>query len=145
MAEIKTNMTQAGYNAKLERLNFLQNERRIEISEQIKYAKSLGDFSENAELDAAKEEERNNEKEIAKLVHELETANIIEGQTYRFLDMSENEEYTYELVGESEASFTDNKIGMDTPLGQALRGHQVGDVVYVNSPEAYNIKILEIK
>ena len=57
--EIKefTEMTKAGYNEKVKELNFRKNEERNRISEQIKYAKSLGDFSENAELDAAKDKD----------------------------------------------------------------------------------------
>ena len=80
--QVINEMTQEGYNEKVKELNERKNEKRNAISEQIKYAKSLGDFSENAELDAAKEAENENENTILRLEHEIATAKIIKPQKF---------------------------------------------------------------
>lgn len=145
MAEEKiVYLTQAGLEEKKKRLAYLQTERRNEISEQIKYAKSLGDFSENAELDAAKEEENNNEKEINELVLQLSNYVIIEASTYKILDLEDNEQYTFTIVGPTEANIAENKISADSPLAQALRGSKKGETVVVKTVNPYKVKVLSI-
>ncbi len=146
MAEQVTKLTKAGYEQKKKDLAYRENERRNEISEQIKYAKSLGDFSENAELDAAKEAENENEKEILRLKHELETATIIKATTYKVYDLVDKEEYTYTIVGDTEASILENYISIESPFGKAVTGRKIGDTVEVklSATESYKVKILDI-
>ena len=143
--EIKefTEMTKAGYNEKVKELNFRKNEERNRISEQIKYAKSLGDFSENAELDAAKDKDNDNERRIAELEYEIATAKIIESRTFIVYDPDEEpgeRYYKCELVGDSEASVINHKISKQSPFGKALLSHGKGATFKVND---FEYKIIE--
>ena len=139
-------MTQKGLDEKKKELNYRENEKRNEISEQIKYAKSLGDFSENAELDAAKEADNQNEKEILRLKHEIEYAVVIKATIYKIHDIQDKADYTYTIVGDTEASIEKDLISMESPLGRALAGHKVGDTVEVrlSATDGYKVKILDI-
>ena len=143
IVEVINEMTQAGYNQKVKELNYRKNEKRNEISEQIKYAKSLGDFSENAELDAAKNDENENEKEIARLEHEIATAKIIESRLYIIYDKDEepgSRYYICELVGETESSITDHKISRQSQFALELQAHAKGEKFTVNE---FEFKIIE--
>lgn len=143
VVEVINEMTQAGYNQKVKELNFRKNEKRNEISEQIKYAKSLGDFSENAELDAAKEAENDNEKAIAILEHEIATAKIIESRMYVIYDKDEevgSRYYICELVGETESSISEHKISKQSDFAVALQAHAKGETFTVNE---FEFKIIE--
>lgn len=148
MAELKvTELTQEAYDEMVKELQLRKNEERNRISDQIKYAKSLGDFSENAELDAAKEEEANNEKKIAELEAILKSVKITVATTYKIYDYEDDAEYEYKLVGGAEASVLEGKISVDSPLGVALKGKKKGDDVFVktSATDGYKIKILSIK
>jgi transcription elongation factor GreA len=147
MADEVIKLTKRGYEEKKEELYHRENELANEISDQLKYAKSLGDFSENAELDAAREAAEKNNSRIAEL-HRILDGNIqiIKATIYKVLDLSDNEEYTYELVGETESSILENRISMDSPFGKAVAGHKVGDTckVELSTTDFYKVKILEI-
>ena len=141
--EVINEMTQAGYNQKVKELNFRKNEKRNEISEQIKYAKSLGDFSENAELDAAKEAENENEKAIAILEHEIATSKIIDSRVYIIYDKDEDlgsRYYRCELVGETASSIAEHKVSKQSQFAQELMAHAKGQEFKVNE---YSFKIIE--
>ena len=74
-------MTQKGYDEAVERLRYLQTEKKKEITERIKVARGFGDLSENAEYDAAKNEEALNESEIRELENKIKNAKIMEEST----------------------------------------------------------------
>lgn len=147
MAEEKfVYMTKAGKTKKQEELNYLENEKRNEIDKEIQYAKSLGDFSENAELDAAKEKREKNEAAIMKLRSELENVKIIKADTYKVYDYDDEEEVEYTLVGSSETDVLNNQISDESPLGKAIKGKKAGEEVLVKASAdySYKVKILEV-
>ena len=141
--QVINEMTQEGYNEKVKELNERKNEKRNAISEQIKYAKSLGDFSENAELDAAKEAENENEKAILRLEHEIATAKIIKPQKF-IISEKENKQlvdaYICELVGETESDFINHKISRQSVFAQELSKHKKGEKFHINE---FEFEILE--
>ena len=155
MAEQQFIMTQKGYDEALERLRYLQTEKRQEIVERISEARSHGDLSENAEYDAARNEQAANEGEIADLDYKIKNAVIIDvstdtsfvhiGSKVKVYDEEMDEEDVYEITGTTEANPMENKISNESPVGKALLGKKVGDVVTINAPDgAYELKIEEI-
>lgn len=137
------------YKMSPERLEELKKEleydetvREKEVSELIKEARSFGDLSENSEYDEAKTEQGKLYSRIAELKDLIENAEVIErveakagevnlGCKVDLLDMEEDEETTYEIVGSQEANPMMGRISDDSPVGKALLGHAAGDVVTV--------------
>ena len=155
MAEQQFIMTQKGYDEALERLRYLQTEKRQEIVERISEARSHGDLSENAEYDAARNEQAANEGEIAELDYKIKNAVITDvstdtsfvhiGSKVKVYDEEMDEEEVYEITGTMEAKPMENKISNESPVGKALLGHKVGDGVKVVAPNGeYTLKIMEI-
>ena len=146
-------LTQEGYNKLKEQLDYLQNVRRKEASERIKQARELGDLSENAEYDSAKEEQGIIEADIKRIEDELERAVIIEdpkssnkvtlGCTVRIREDGEEEEF--QIVGTAEADIKQNKISNNSPLAEALLGRKKGEKVIVAAVEPYEVEIVEIR
>ena len=155
MAEQQFIMTQKGYDEAVERLRYLQTEKRQEIVERISEARSHGDLSENAEYDAARNEQAANEGEIADLDYKIKNAVIIDvstdtsfvhiGSKVKVYDEEMDEEDVYEITGTTEADPMANKISNESPVGAALLKHKKGDVVKVNAPDGeYKLLIKEI-
>ena len=102
-------MTQKGYDEAVEKLKYLQTEKRKEITERIKVARGFGDLSENAEYDAARNEQAMNEGEILELEAKIKNAKIVEestdiskihfGSKVRVYDYDMEEEAVYTLMG----------------------------------------------
>lgn len=146
-------LTQEGYNKLKEQLDYLKNVRRKEASERIKQARELGDLSENAEYDSAKEEQGIIEADIKRIEDELERAVIIEdpkssnkvtlGCTVRIREDGEEEEF--QIVGTAEANIKQNKISNNSPLAEALLGRKKGEKVIVAAVEPYEVEIVEIR
>lgn len=144
--------------AKLEKkLEHLKTVRRREIAERIKQAIAFGDISENAEYDEAKNEQAFIEGEIITLENMLRVARVIDeedistdvvniGATVRVLDMEFDEELEYIIVGSAEADPAHSKISNESPVGRALIGKSIGDVVEVAVPDGViEFKILDIR
>jgi transcription elongation factor GreA len=153
----KFQMTQKGYDEAVKRLEYLQTVKRDEIVERIVEARSHGDLSENAEYDAARNEQAANEGEILELEYKIKNAEIIIeaqdtssvhiGTKVTVYDPEFEEEETYEITGTTEMSIKDNKISNLSPVGKALVGKKVGDVVTVypeNNNPSYTLKIVKI-
>ncbi len=157
MSESKKNiLTSASLKAYEEELSYLREVKRHEIAQKIKEAREQGDLSENAEYDAAKDEQRDNEARIEELekilknvevIYEdevdLETINV--GCRVRLMDKTYKEELEFKIVGSTEADSLLGKISNESPLGAALLGHKTGDTVKVETQMgemAY--KVLEI-
>lgn len=127
-----------------EELDFLVNVRRPEIAEKIHSAKMDGDISENAGYDAAKEEQAMVEGRINYLQSLLRDAIIIEndghsgtidlGSVVTVQEEGEDVTETYVIVGAAEADPTAGKISNESPLGRALMGRKVGDMVAIKAP-----------
>lgn len=146
-------LTADGFLAAEQELNELKTVRRPDVIKALKEARALGDLSENADYDAARNEQAMIEAKIAELEYKLEHCEIIDksdsstvslGSTVTIsYDDGETEEY--KLVGSMEADPFENKISNESPLGIALLKHKIGDVVEVVSPNGgYNIKIEKI-
>ena len=156
MSEKTVFLTYEGLKERERELEYLKPEKRKEISEKIKVALGFGDLSENAEYDEAKNEQAEVELKIVKLEKMLKNAKIIDdedistdvvsmGIKVKVLDIDMEEEDEYYLVGSEEANPMENKISDESPVGRALLGAKVGDVVTVEAPNgSFEMKILEI-
>lgn len=149
--EKTTVLTREDFEKLSSQLNRLKTEGRDDIAEKIKEARSHGDLSENAEYDEAMNEQAKMEAEIARLEAELRNAVILDeeeltgevvrtGSRVTLLDMTFNEEIEYKILGNSDI---ENGVISDlSPVGSAVMGKKVGDVVKVTAP---NNKVFEMK
>ena len=147
-------LTAAGYVELEEELNELRTTKREENIQAIKEARSHGDLSENSEYDAARDEQAKIEARIQELEYKLEHATIIDaadkssvnvGCVVTILYVEDEEEETYSIVGSLEADPFENKISNESPIGAALIGKKVGDVIDVDGPNgSYKVKITKI-
>ena len=128
-----TYMTKEGYKKMMDELNHLESVERPNISMQIAEARDKGDLSENAEYDAAKEAQGMLELKIAQLKETVKNARIISEKDLntdyvqilnkvRIRNLKNNQELTYTLVSEQEASLKEGKIAVNTPVAKALLG-----------------------
>ena len=148
-------LTEDGLKELKEELDDLINNKRPANIESIKEARSLGDLSENAEYDAARNEQAQIEARIKQLEKMLENVSIISevdtdkvgiGNTVSIKYVDDDEEDQYKIVGSQEADPFESKISNESPIAQALFNHKVGDIVTVNSPNGnYEVEIIEIK
>ena len=144
-AESKYKMSQERYDEIKEELHYLETVREKEVSELIKEARSFGDLSENSEYDEAKTEQGKLYSKIAELKALIEKAEIIEktemdrgtvalSSRIRLLDVDENEELEYQIVGSQEANPMSGRISDESPIGRGLLGHRVGETVTIDAP-----------
>ena len=157
MAEKKNILTYAGLNQYEDELQDLKVHRRQEVAQKIKEAREQGDLSENAEYDAAKDEQRDIELRIEELEKLLKNAEVIDedeidinkisiGCKVKVYDVDFDEEMEFRIVGSTEASSLQNKISNESPVGRALLGKSVGDVVDVETQAGtIQYKVLEIQ
>ena len=157
MEEKKNIMTREGLRKYENELHDLKVIRRIEVAQKIKEAREQGDLSENAEYDAAKDEQSDIETRIVELEKILKNVEVVDdeditadrvmvGSTVTILDMEFSEEETYKIVGSTEADSLRGKISNESPVGKALIGKSVGDVITVQTPAGeFGYKVLEIK
>lgn len=148
-------LTQQGLDDLKKELDNLINVRRPENIIAIKEARALGDLSENAEYDAARNEQAQIEARIKQLEKMLENVSIITevsidkvgiGNTVAIKYVDDDEEDEYKIVGSQEADPFESKISNESPIAKALFDHKVGDIVTVESPNgSYEIEIIEIK
>ena len=147
-------LTEEGYQELKRELDDLINVKRPLNIKAIKEARALGDLSENAEYDAARNEQAELEGRIKKLEQILENVSIIKdvdngsvsiGNTVKIKYIDDDEEDEYKIVGSQEADPFESKISNESPIAKALLGKHVGDVVDVDSPNGiYQIKITSI-
>lgn len=146
-------LTSEGYLELENELNDLKLNKRAEVVQAIKEARSHGDLSENSEYDAARDEQAQLEARIQELEYKLEHAVISDGSkdvvavgsTVTVTYVEDGEEEEYKIVGSLEADPFENKISNESPIGQAIIGHKVGDIISVPSPNgSYEVKITNI-
>ena len=145
-------ITAEGYEELKNELDNLKNVKRIEVINALKEARALGDLSENADYDAARNDQAQIEGKIKELEYKLEHCVIVGkkcntigvGNTVVIEDeFGDTEEY--KIVSSVEADPFENKISNESPLGIALLKHKIGDSVEVASPNGgYIIKIKKI-
>ena len=153
----KVPMTQRGYELLQQELRRLKTRERPQITEAIKVAREMGDLSENAEYDAAKEKQGHIESRILLLEDKLARAQVVEvnsqdpdrvlfGTTVVLEDLGSGDEVTYTLVGEDEADIGQALLSVKSPVGRALIGKRVDDEVIVNVPSGTKqYEVREIK
>ena len=145
MAIEKVKMSQEQFDKMQAELNYLETERTREVAEQLKEARSFGDLSENSEYDEAKSEQGKLYSKIAELHSLLENAEIVEaevveqgvvglGSKVTVLDIAENYEDTFHIVGSQEANPMQGKLSEESPIGRGLLGHKEGETVVVKAP-----------
>ena len=139
-----------------EELRELRTTGRNDIAEKIKEAKSFGDLSENSEYDEAKSDQAKLEARIAEIEYTLSHATVLDesslstesvhtGLSVKVFDRTYKEELIYHIVGAPQANPMQNKVSDESPVGRALLGHKVGDVVIAETPAGNDeIEILEI-
>ena len=128
-------------------LYYLETVREKEVAEQIKEARSFGDLSENSEYDEAKSEQVKLYSKIAELKDLIENAEIVDnleadlpkdsvtlGSVVDVIDLDDNYEQVFEIVGSQEANPREGKISDDSPVGKGLHGHKAGETVSINAP-----------
>ena len=157
MEEKKNLLTYAGLKKLEDELHDLKVVKRKEVAEKIKEAREQGDLSENAEYDAAKDEQRDIEARIDEIEKILKNAEVVVeeevdldkisvGCRVKILDMEYDEELDYKIVGSTEANSLKGKISNESPVGKALLGAKVGEVVTVETQAGdLNYKVLEIQ
>ena len=127
-------------------LEYLKNVKRKEAAENVGIARSFGDLSENSEYDEAKNEQAKIEVQISELEetiahakvisdHEIQTDIVNVGVTVTIYDMEYDEETSYTLVSSREVDPLNNLISDQSPIGRALIGTKVGDIVSVEIPD----------
>lgn len=137
--------TKEGLESAKTELHDLKYNKRPKISEKVATARDHGDLKENAEYHAAREELSLMETKIQELESRISRARIISEDeiatdkvyiltTVQLKDLKFDDELEYKLVSASEADFKTNKISVDSPMGKALIGKKVGDVVEVPAP-----------
>ena len=157
MAEKKNILTYAGLTKLEKELEDLKVNKRAEVAEKIKEAREQGDLSENAEYDAAKDEQRDIEARIEEIENILKNAEVVDeddvdtktisvGCKVRILDKEYDEELELKIVGSTEASSLNGMISNESPLGSALIGKKVGNVVSVETQDGVaKYKVLAIE
>ncbi len=153
MAEVF--LTAEGKKQLEERLEYLKVVGRAEMAEKIRVAREFGDLSENAEYDIAKDEQAKMEAEIIEIEGKLRNCKIIKenvkgnkvqiGSSVTILDLPDNEQYSYKIVGTHESDPLNNKISNESPLGKAVLDRSEGDECLVKTPKhEYKVRIVKI-
>lgn len=154
--EKKTLLTYSGLKKYQEELEFLKSVKRKDIADKLKVAREQGDLSENAEYDAAKDEQSDNEKRIEELEQLLKNVEVITdddvdsdkvsvGTKVTIRDLEYKEDLVFDIVGTQQADSLEGKISNESPLGMALIGAKKGQTVTVASPAGeIKYKILSV-
>lgn len=156
MATKQTVITSEGLKKLEQELEFLKTVERKNVAEKIKVALSFGDLSENSEYDEAKNDQAILEGRIAEIEAQLKNVRVLDeneltndtvriGSKVKVLDMDENEECEYKIVGSTESDPFKGLISDESPVGKGLLGHKVGEIVEIEIPGGLaKYKVLEI-
>ena len=149
-------MSEEGYKKLMAELKELETVERPKISAAIAEARDKGDLSENAEYDAAKDEQRDMEARIEEIEQILKNAVVIDEKFEKGVislgchvlleDISLGKEVTYHIVGSTEADILQNKVSNEAPIGRALLGKKIGDVVSVEGINQVNdFRVIDVQ
>jgi transcription elongation factor GreA len=148
-------LTQEKFNELKKELDYLKTTRRKEIAENLEYTRSLGDLSENAEYQEARELQASTEERIRKLEAILQSAKIVSdkksnvvglGSTVVIQKDGEKETRKYSIVGSEEADMQERKISYVSPLGEAMMGKKKGETFSFETPSGkMNYKIVSVE
>lgn len=127
-------LTQEKYDEFRAELEHLKHVKRKEVAENLEYAKSLGDLSENAEYNEAREDQAKLEDRIGYLEQTLKVAKIMSHKKSDTISLGsevtvkrDGKTVTYTLVGSEESDISKGKISVDSPFGVAILGKKKGD------------------
>ena len=149
-------MTESSFQNLKAELDYLINVKRKEAAENVGIARSFGDLSENSEYDEAKNEQAKIEVQISELEetiahakvigdHEIQTDIVNVGVTVTIFDMDFDEEMQYTIVSSRDVDPLNNYISDQSPIGRALIGTKVGDIVTVEIPDGFaKFKVTDI-
>ncbi|MCQ2431491.1 MAG: transcription elongation factor GreA [Clostridia bacterium] len=148
-------VTEEGLKKLQAELDYLINVKRPEVTKNIGIARGFGDLSENSEYDEAKNEQAKVEAQIAELEQTLEHVKVVSnvgadvvniGTKVRIKNLDMDKELVYTLVGSNEANALEGKISDQSPVGKAIIGAKVGDILTITIPSgALRIQILSIE
>lgn len=154
----KVPLTAKGAAKLQEELKRLKSVERPRIIKAIAEARAHGDLKENAEYHAAREQQSFVEGRIKDIEGKLSHAQIIDvtkldaggkvvfGATVVVLELDNDEEFTYQIVGEDEADIKNNLVSISSPIARALIGKQEGDDVFLQTPGGKReFEILEVR
>lgn len=137
-------LTPEGRQRLVDELAFREGEKHDEIVERIKEARGFGDLSENAEYDAAKEEQSQNESRVSEIRQILSVAKVVESSGDMHLSVSigttveledeDGKRTSFTIVGTTETNSLEHRISNESPVGSVLIGHVVGDQVSYVTP-----------
>ncbi len=151
-----TYLTQEGFDKLKAKLHELKTKGRSDIANAIQKAREMGDLSENAEYDAAKDAQGLLEMEISRLESTIGNARVLDDSgigndkayilsTVKLKNLKLKKEISYTLVSEEEADLKAGKLSIKSPVGKAVLGKAVGDVVEVEVPAgSAKFEIMEI-
>jgi len=148
-------MSQTGYQRLREELERLERVERIEVVRSIERAREHGDLKENAEYHAAKERQGMIEGRIMELKDRIGRAEVIDcskvkcaravfGTVVTLLDLTTEEEVSYQLLGTDEVDVNNGAISVFSPLGRAILGKTVGDEIRVVRPKGGGVREYEL-
>ena len=156
MSENKIYVTEEGLKKLQDEYNNLVHVVREEVKAELAEARSLGDLSENADYDAARDKQSQVESRIVELENMLQHYELIDtkhgskktvqlGSTVSLEFLDTKEEATYTIVGTTEADPLNGKLSNETPLAQAILGCKVGQTVDIPVAQPYQVIIIQIK
>jgi len=149
-------LTKKGLIELQDELDYLRTTKRDEVIRDLQEARAMGDLSENADYDAARDEQAKVEGRIKEIERMLESYEIIKdnadsdkvsiGNTVVLEDVEFGDKDEYRIVGIQEADPNDHKISNESPIAVAILGRKVGDICNVAAPVGdYKVKIIEIR
>lgn len=150
-------ITEDGFNSMKKELEYLKTVKRHEVADRIKVAREFGDLSENAEYDEAKNEQGFVEGRISELERKLKVVQVIDDKDIHTEDVGvgsvvkiKNRAFDlvaeYKIVGSQESDPKNNRISNESPIGSALLGAKVGEIVKVQIPDGEaEYQIIEIR
>lgn len=151
----KVLLTKSGIEKLRAERDLLVNVERPKVIADLQAARAQGDLSENADYDAARERQAEVEARIKEIDAMIQNAEMIDedavdlkivkpGMRVRMLDLADNVENQYVIVGSFETDPDHGKISNECPLAKAIIGHAIGESVTVMVEEPYQVKILDI-
>ncbi|KKU59481.1 MAG: Transcription elongation factor GreA [Parcubacteria group bacterium GW2011_GWA2_47_12] len=156
MADTVIRLTKEKFDELSQELELLRTARRKEVAENLEYAKSLGDLSENAEYHEARAAQAQLEDRIAKLDYLLKSAAIVEGRktgdaigigsAVLLRREKDGKELAYKIVGSEDGDITAGRVSADSPLAQAMAGKKAGSIFSFKTPVgASSYEILSVE
>ena len=147
-------LTQESYDKCLAELKELVEVLQPKANEELEFARSQGDLSENADYDAARERYESNKRRIAELQDIRDHHRIIvntgssiigNGSKVKLETLSTHAVYEFTITGEFESDIRENKLSNNSPVGKAIHGKTIGDIVEIPVKKPYQMKIIDVK